>query len=201
MIRFLSFLREFNFADLHPQTGQWTSIPTSVLKHAQHEPHVNIDDELYDLLAKSYAYIDGHVDFKQPSDLPANHTIWYAMDIDGNKTPDVLKFGKQTAHGIKWTGGASDGSPAAKQKYVDTTVTALKTPGNYAEMSDAIMHIMITRYHIPCVSSEAEVEQIIGKDVRWIGAHPDGKYPGYNGFYERTLGGAKHLKILLGLPS
>ena len=44
------------------------------------------------------------------------------------------------------------------------------------------------------------MERIIGKPVKWIGEHPEGKYPGYKGFYERSLGGAQHVKILLGTP-
>lgn len=144
---------------------------------------------------------EGHVDFKKPSDIPANHTIWYAVDVDGDKDPDAVKFGKQTSHGTKWTGGATDGSPAAKQAYLDNTVQRLKSRGNYGEVSDAIMHILITRYQVPCVDSKERVERILGKKVQWIGAHPEGKYPGWNGFYIRDLGGSPHMKIMLGLPN
>jgi len=200
MKSFQEFLAELSFADLRPRTGEWKSVPLHVLQKAQREPAPNIDTELFDLLDKSYSYIGGHVDFRKPSDIPANHTIWYAVDVDGDKAPDAVKFGKKTPYGLKWTGGATDGSPEAKQKYIQNTVDALKTPGNYCEMSDAIMHIMITRYQVPCVDDEAEVRKIIGKPLRWIGAHPQGKYPGYNGFYERELGGEKHVKILLGEP-
>ena len=201
MKSFRAFLTETDFADLKPTKGQWTSIPTSLLRKAQTEPPRNIDHELYDLLDKSYSYIGGHVDFKKPSDIPANHTIWYAVDVDGDKDPDAVKFGKQTSHGTKWTGGATDGSPAAKQAYLDNTVQRLKSRGNYGEVSDAIMHILITRYQVPCVDSKERVERILGKKVQWIGAHPEGKYPGWNGFYIRDLGGSPHMKIMLGLPN
>lgn len=150
---FRQFLREFQFADLHPKTGAWEKIPLDKLTHAQHEPAPNIDTELFDLLDKSYAYIGGHIDFRKPSDLPSNHTIWYGADVDGDKEPDAVKFGKQTAYGLKWTGGATDGTPEAKRKYVQTTVDSLRTRGNFCEMSDAIMHIMITRYQIPCIDN------------------------------------------------
>lgn len=200
MLSFTQFLREFTFGDLHPKPGTWTKIPVQDLTKAQHQAPVNIDTELFDLLAKSYAYIGGHVDFKKPSDLPANHQIWYAIDVDGDEVPDAVKFAKDTPYGRKWTGGATNGTLAAKQAYIDLNVRTLMTPGNYCEMSDAIMHIMITRYHVPYVASQAEVEKIIGKKVRWIGPHPDGKYPGYDGFYERELAGDLHMKILLGKP-
>lgn len=200
MKSFREFLAEVTFADLRPKPGQWRQVPTSVIKHAQTQDPVNIDTELFRLLDKTYHYIGGHIDFKKPSDLPADHTIWYAVDVDGNAVPDALQFGKSTTHGIKWTGGATDGTPAAKAEYYQRFVTQLRTPGNYAEMSEAMMHIMITRYNIPCEDNHKQVERILGKPVKWIGAHPDGKYPGYRGFYTRTLGGSQHMKILLGHP-
>jgi hypothetical protein len=167
---------------------------------SQQDPPINIDTELYDLLDKSYAYVGGHVDFRKPSDIPANHTIWYAVDVNGDKVPDAVSFGKSTPYGTKWTGAASDGSVQSKHAMLSQFVKELSTPGNFCEMSDAIMHIMIVRHQIPCVDNQKTVERIIGKPVRWIGAHPEGKYPGYDGFYSRELGGAFHTKILLGKP-
>jgi hypothetical protein len=200
MKSFREFLQETSFADLHPKTGTWEKIPVPVLQRAQQQPPVNIDTELFNLLSTAYAYVGGHVDFKKPSDIPANHTIWYAIDVNGDDVPDAVKAAKNTPHGIKWTVGAADATPEAKQAYIQGTVDALRKPGNYCEMSDAIMHIMVTRYHIPCVQTQAQVERVLGKPVTWIGEHPFGKYPGYHGFYERELGGIKHMKILLGHP-
>ena len=191
---------ETTFADLHPHPDQWLKIPPSVLQHAEDEPPVNIDNELFDLLAKSYAYIGGHVDFKKPSDIPANHTIWYAVDTNYDQKPDVVRFGKQSLFGTKWTGGASTGEPAAKQIYVTAVINSLRTPGNYGEVSDAIAHILIKRHNIKCVDKQDDVERVIGKKVKWVGENPNGKYPGYSGWYERELGGEIHLKILLGEP-
>ena len=200
MKSYKEFINETSFADLNPRKGTWERVPVSMMKKAQREPPENIDTELFDLIATSYSYIGGHVDFQKPSDIPANHTIWYAVDTDGDGAPDALKFAKQTPHGTKWTGGATDGSLEAISEYIHNTVDALMTPGNYCEMSDKIMHIMITRYKVPCVQSQDEVENILGKKVKWIGSHPDGKYRNYNGFYVRSLGGQDHMKILLGKP-
>lgn len=200
MLRFYQFLKEFRFADLHPKQGEWKQIPVGVLKKAQNEPAPNIDTELYDLLRTSYASIGGHIDFKKPSDLPANHTIWHAIDTDGDKKPEALSFAKQTPYGVKMTGAATDGSDAGKRAYIDSRVSLLKKPGTFGEFSEAIMHILITRHQVPCVSDQADVEKIIGKQVKWLGAHPEGKYAGYNGFYIRELGGHAHMKILLGTP-
>lgn len=200
MHTFRQFLREFQFADLRPRKGEWEKIPVNALQKAQREPAPNIDTELFDLLDKSYAYIGGHVDFKKPSDLPSNHTIWYGIDTDGDKEPEGVKFAKSSSFGTKWTGGATDGSSTAKEQYVTHTATLLKTPGNYCEASDAIMHILIKYFKVPCVQTQAEVEKVIGKKVEWVGKHPQGQYPGYNGFYIRELGGTPHMKLLLGKP-
>jgi hypothetical protein len=188
------------FADLHPSPNKWTKIPLDTLKKAKHEPPINIDTELFDLLQKTYAYIGGHVDFQKPSDLPGNHTIWYGMDIDRDKIPDIVRFGKQTPYGIKWTGIGTNMTPEAKQKAIVDFVDTLRKPGSFGEVSDALMHILITRYKIPYVDDQQKVEKIIGKKIKWIGPHPQGLYPGYNGFYERNLAGEDHMKILLGHP-
>lgn len=202
MLRFLDFLREFRFADLHPHKGRWQQIATDVLTRAQHDPDPNnIDAELFDLLSKTYSYIGGYVDFKSPSDIPANHTLWYAVDIDGDAVPDAVEFAKSTPHGVKWTGAATNGTSTAKSEFLSDFINKLNTPGNFAEVSDALMHILITRYHVAYVDNKEEVENVIGKTVTWLGPHPDGKYPGYNGFYVRILGGQPHMKLLLGKPN
>ena len=95
-----------------------------------------------------------------------------------------------------------DGSPAAIQKYLDETAKQLLS-GGMAEMSGKIAHIMITRHGVPAVQSKEEVEALLGKPVKWIGRHPEPKYAnrygdGYEGWYSRDIGGAAHMKILLG---
>ena len=67
-------------------------------------------------------------------------------------------------------------------------------------MSGAIAHVMLKSGAKP-VSSKVSVEKVLGKTVKWVGAHPDGKYPGVTGWYERSIGGHDHLKIMLGVPN
>jgi hypothetical protein len=62
---------------------------------------------------------------------------------------------------------------------------------------------MITRYDVPSVKTKEEVEQFLGKTVKWVGNHPNKKYadrygPDHSGWYTRSIGGNAHLKILLG---
>ena len=95
-----------------------------------------------------------------------------------------------------------DGSASAIQKYLDETAAQLLS-GGMAEMSGKIAHIMITRYGVPAVTDQAQVEQLLGKPVEWIGVHPEQKYadrygPEFEGFYNRNIAGASHMKILLG---
>ena len=78
--------------------------------------------------------------------------------------------------------------------------------GAIGEMSGKIAHIMITRHGVPAVTTKEEVESMLGKQVEWIGRHPEEKYanrygPDYEGWYSRGITGAApgaHMKILLG---
>ena len=84
---------------------------------------------------------------------------------------------------------------------LNKTAKMLTQRGNYGELSDAIEHIMLTRYkNVPVVSDEAHVRKLLpGKPSKWLGENPNGKYQGVIGWYERTITGAgKHTKIMMG---
>ena len=71
-------------------------------------------------------------------------------------------------------------------------------------MSKAIAHIMITRYGVPYVSDPEVAQKVLGpsKPIEWLGEHPDGKYPEYNGWYRRSVSGREgELKIMVGSPN
>ena len=68
-------------------------------------------------------------------------------------------------------------------------------------MSKGIGHIMLTYYQVPAVEDEETVRKVLGKEIEWIGPHPEGKYPGINGWYVRTINNNKELKIMLGNPN
>ena len=195
------FINEKSFKDYGAKKGEWIDIPTGDLRSKDPE-NTDISDELFDMISKSYAGIGGHIDFQSADDLPSNHTDWKAVDVDYDPEPDAVRIGKNSPAGLKMTGGASDGDKQGKKAYIDKTAEMLNTPGNWGEFSNAIAHVMITRYQSPYVDNEADVEKLLkGKDVEWLGAHPQGKYPGYDGWYRRQLGGKKHLKIMMGRPN
>jgi hypothetical protein len=194
------FLKEKKFSDYSGgQKNKWIDLPHGELK--SDPENVDIADELFALIDKSYADIGGHADFRTVADIPDDSDIWLAIDVDKDPDPDALRVGKKKPAGSKMTAGASDGSNAAKDVYLTKTVELLNTQGNYAEMSHAIAHIMIKYNDAPFVDNEEDVRKVLGKDIRWIGPHPDGKYPNHPGWYERMLGGKLHLKILLGKPN
>lgn len=194
------FVNEKKFEDYDVDKGKWVDIPTSDLHHRDPEDK-DLSDEFFDMIDKSYAPIGGHIDFNSPQDLPADHTDWNAVDVDADPEPDAVKIAKHGPGGLKSTGGASDGTPEGKKAYIERSAKALKTPGNYGELSGGIAHMMIKYHNVPYVDNPQDVQRLLkGKDIEWVGAHPEGKYPGYDGWYRRKLGGHMHMKIMLGMP-
>jgi len=176
----------------------WVKVPTRTLGKDN-----DVTKDIYDMITKTYAPIGGYVDFSKPGDLPSDFTDWIGNDIDKDPDLDAVRFAKKGPGGTKFSGSATDGSAAAKKIMLNKTAKMLNQRGNYGELSDAIAHIMLTRYkNVPFVTDEDHVRRLLpGKPIKWIGEHPSGKYPGVNGWYERTLTGAgKHIKIMMGRP-
>ena len=208
--RWHKFLAEKKYADFDSPPGTWTEIPASEIKVDPDADGKDIAHELHIILKKSYEYTElgHHVDFKNPEDLPADSDYWTANDVDGDGEPDALRVGKTKPYGLKMTAGGADGSTDGKDAYLDKTFELLTTQGNYAEMSDAIAHIMIKYKNVPFVDNQQDVEKVLGKKVEWVGEHkdeethqPSGKYPRHNGWYIRNIGGRPFMKILLGMPN
>lgn len=193
----LGYLREGVFADLSPEKGDVVTLRAGDFK-ALRSPGVDVSDELFDLISSSYSKIGGHANVTSAADIPGDSDYWEIIDVDADPEPDVVNFGKTTSHGRKNTGSATDGGAAAKKELLDRKVAELHKAGNYGEVSGAIAHILLTRHSVPFVNSQAEVERVLGKKVKWIGEDP--KYPGYDGWYERAIGGHAHAKIMVGKP-
>jgi hypothetical protein len=201
MKSFKTFITEKTFADLKPTKGAWLEIPND-------EFDDELSVELFDLIDKSYGYVGGHVNYRSPIDLPLGKDrddpgsiIWYGLDFDDDPQADVIELYKKTRFGSKGILGATDGSREAKLQYIKYMVSKLNTPGNYAEVSDAIMHILLTKFDVETVDKQEDVEKVLGKKVEWVGEHPTGRYPNHNGFYNRSIVGEKHMKILVGKPN
>lgn len=104
------------------------------------------------------------------------------------------------AGGTKVGASGTDGSAAAKS-FMNTLKSKLLKPGGgwWGEVSGAPAHIAINKLGIKPVTDQATVERLLGKKVRWYGAHPEGKFKGIDGWYGRDLGqGHEHVKIIVG---
>ena len=175
---------------------KFVKIPTNVLGQNN-----DITKDIFDMIDKTYKNIGGYPDFKKSTDLPDNHTDWFVADVDKDPDADITTFGKMKAGNFKLTGAASDGSEPAKAFLINKLGKLMKTSGNYAEASDALAHVLITRKQVPFVGDEESIQKLIpGKSFTFLGKHPGGKYPGYDGWYERDIAGKKLLKIILGNP-
>jgi hypothetical protein len=176
---------------------KFVALPTNLLGKNN-----DISKDIYDLIDRTYKPIGGHIDFKKQTDLPSDFTFWIGADVDKDPDVDAVRFGKRGPGGLKLAGSGTDGSDAAKQVMINKTAKMLNTKGNYVEASGGMAHVMIKYKKVPFVSDIEDIKKMLpGKDVKYIGEHPNGKYPGYDGWYERTLGGKKHMKIILGKPN
>lgn len=183
-----------NFADTFGVKNKWVKLSASELSK-----NPELADELFELLSIAYKPIGGHSNIKKAPDLFNGQLSFQAIDIDDDPQADGLKLAKDK--GRKSSGMGHDGSDKAKKTVIKKSADDLKSRGNYAEMSGAIAHIMLTRFGIASVNDEATVRAVLkGKPIEWVGENPNGKYPNNPGWYNRAIGGAKHLKILLGLP-
>lgn len=156
--------------------------------------------EIFDTISAAYAPIGGHANIKAPEDIAGEANFIIGVDVDDDPQPDAVLLGKHREGGkIKLTAMGHDGTPLAKQWAMDRWVKMLQNGKAFAEVSGALAHIMLTRYRdVDAVQSQHDVERILGKVVRWVGAHPSGKYPDHPFWYTRQIGGEAHTKILLG---
>jgi hypothetical protein len=177
----------------------------------------DLNDEIFDLIQTAYGDVEltpadgetsatyGNIKVQAPEDLPGKYTIMKAADIDGDPGPDYFRGGKMRGGRFKLGIVGHDGSEAAINRYLEETAEDLKG-GGIGEMSGKIAHIMITRQGVPAVQTKEEVEAALGKQVDWVGRHPDPKYadrygPDYEAWYCRGISGTcggDHMKILLG---
>jgi len=192
------YLNEKKWEDYNVPKDEWFNIPLEDIKQAamEHGGEINITDELYHLIDTAYKKIGGHLNIPDAASIPGKYTDWTAVDVDADPDPDALRFAK----GKKMSGSGHDGSRAGIDAFLAKTAELLKTEGFYGEMSKAMSHIMITDHNVPYVPSHEDIEKVLGKPVEWIGPHPEGKYPGYDGWYTRGIGGSQEMKIMLGNP-
>ena len=72
MKSFKSFIQE----EFKLPNRKFVKIPTNVGQNN------DITKDIFDMIDKTYKNIGGYPDFKKSTDLPDNHTDWYAADVD-----------------------------------------------------------------------------------------------------------------------
>lgn len=204
---YVRILLEKKWSDLEAPKGKTIILQPSDFEEG--EPGVrDLDDEIFELIQNAYSDVPlgggkfGNAKVRSPEDLPADYTYLQAADIDQDPDPDFFRGSKMRSGRMKLGIVGHDGSRAAIEKYLEETANSLNS-GGMAEMSGKIAHIMITRHGVPAVQSKEAVESLLGKQVQWVGRHPDEKYAlrygtDYEAWYSRDIGGSAHMKILLG---
>lgn len=177
---------------LNPPNGRWIKIDP--------KKHKELSDEFFNLIHTAYQEIGGHAKITKPNDVfsDPDWTYWSGVDIHGSPDLDVIVWGQNTKYGIKFSGVGHDGEKDSKKEYLNRRMSDLHKIGYYGEISGKLSEILIGKHKVPTVDDQAEVEKVIGKNVKWYGKSPEG-LPG-NGWYSRNIGGHEHLKILVGRP-
>lgn len=158
----------------------------------------SIHDDVQNIVTNAYAKIGGHAKTNTATALADEYPDWFVADTDAEPDVDVFIGGSPRAGKEKLGVSGSDGSPEAKQ-FLLNLKKRLLTHGWWAEVSGATAHIAINKQHIPFVNSEHKVRSLLpGKDITWHGEHPDGLFPGTDGWYSRSIGGQQHVKIIVG---
>ena len=186
-----------DFAAIPHFKNKWRRMTVQDLKK---DPQ--LQEELFELVRTAYKPIGGHLNIRRPSDLMNGGIAFFdVVDIDSDADADAVSMVKKKAAGEKHVGMGHDGTKPAKTEILKHKSADLKKPGFFAEVSDAIAHILLTRYHTDTVNDESTVRKVLkGKDIEWVGAHPSGKYPKNAGWYFRKIAGKKHMKIMVGHP-
>ncbi len=199
-------LQEKRWQDFDKPKGEWSEISGVDIEGAKDPLDVDVAEELFALIDNAYKPIGGNFDYKSPADLPGKAQYWLAIDIDDDPEPDAVRIGKRKPAGLKLTASGHDGKDESKEAFKKKTYELLNTPGVYAEMSKGIAHIMLTKMGtpVPYIDDREMVQKALGpsKTIKWLGAHPFGRYPDMDGWYLRDIGDKKdELKIMLGTPN
>lgn len=191
----LEALRDEDGKDSQSDVGRkWKDVP---LKAGTPQADI-LEPDIFDMIDSSYGPIGGHARIKSPSNIGNEYPDWVVADIDDDPQADVAIVGQQSpAGGHKVGASGTDGTSKAKL-YMNAMRKRLMSNGWWGEVSGAPAHIAINKLKIKPITDQKTVERLLGKKVEWHGAHPEGKFPGIDGWYTRDIGGTKHTKIIVG---
>jgi len=148
--------------------------------------------DIFNLINTAYAPIGGNVNYKSAADvLGAEADADYeVINIDDDPEPDALSAYKKQPAGNKLAAIGHDGSPEAKSKVINHYADLLKKKGYYLEVSGKLKDILLSK-GAPIVTDTELIKKVLkGKTIE---LNDDGTY-------QRSIGGEKHTKTLLGNP-
>tara|TARA_R110000803_G_scaffold48318_1_gene100365 strand:+ start:352 stop:903 length:552 start_codon:yes stop_codon:yes gene_type:complete len=181
----MSFNLQKYFKDQYLLEGDWDKLSS---KEAAGEA-----DDIIELIKSAYAYIGGHSNFKDVSDVEKESSRgaeYEVIDLDDDGDIDAVNVSKTKPVGTKFVATGHDGSSPAKRAVITHKIDRLKRPGFYVEVSGKIKDILL-KAGVPQVTDEATIEKALaGKDITM---NDDGSYT-------RSIAGTQHKKIMLGTP-
>jgi len=166
------------------------NLPKGIWVKATEDELDEYNDEILDMINKTYDYLGGHPGFNTADDINFNKADeWEIIDLTGDDEPDAVSADKIKLHGKKYTLGANDGEKQSKIEYIQMMIDRLHKPGNYVECSYKLANFLI-KNNAPIVTDKKNIEKILSKEVKMVN----------NGWYEREINGKRKLNILLGKP-
>lgn len=161
------------------EKNKWTDLDGSEM--------TQFKNDLFSIVKNAYSKIGGHPAVKSVSDIPGKIQIWQAIDVDSEPDADATIGFKKRPAGNKLVVMGQDGSKEAKRAVVSQVIKYLKKKGWYAEVSKEL----VDKFGLKPIDDEPRVRKILkGKDIEWLG----------KGYYNRSIGGKSHKKVLVGNP-
>lgn len=199
------YLFEYKNSRLNVEKNKWYQLADNNTDAVEKDL---VKSDIVDIVDQSYASIGGHPWINQPNDLDWYDNIHF-IDNDQDDKVDAAIIGKEGPHGVKLGAGASDGSNSGKSAYINKSAELRRQNGYWGEVSGAIAHQVLKKGLKP-ISDKSQVESLVGTNIKWFGDcpvdHPSfhGRVPSTfknaKGWYERDIGGTKHMKIIIGNP-
>jgi hypothetical protein len=155
-------------------------------------------DDVERMVTQAYASIGGNSKAQTAEAIATEYPHWILADIDDDPDVDVFVGLQMRAGREKICIAATDGSTRAKMHLLRLQ-QRLIDEGCWMEVSGAPAHILLIKMHAPYVHDERRARALLqGKDITWYGEHPEGLFPGTDGWYSRKIGAHEHIKIIVG---
>jgi hypothetical protein len=162
----------------------------------------DIEQDVFDMIQKSYEKIGGHAKIQHPRDIGKEYPHWLVMDVDDDPEPDLIRASSYSTEtgGLKGSVFATDGTQQAKTKLMGDLKDFHSQPGNWSEVSGAIANVLIKKLGLNVITDQEKVRKILGpsRPITWTGKNTEGDSMGVDGWYIRKIGGHEHSKIIVG---